>query len=175
MYVCQGKVLSSEWIFAESSWYDCSQNSIFANLFQNYIWIFPTCFFSKALERTVHNLEKKSRLFKKLYFKTKWEIFSNFSGLLPVKLNTGKKFCLNLHLVCIIKCLFFFLEIPSCGKKVIFVTEIVILCKSPPFKKVKWFRRKWLPHVWILKIFSLLFLGPKGKFEFFIYCTYVNM
>ena len=43
------------------------------------------------------------------------------------------------------------IEIPPCGKKVIFVTEFVILCKSPPFYEVKLIRRKWLPHEGISK------------------------
>ena len=30
----------------------------------------------------------------------------------------------------------FFFEIPLCTKKVIFVTELLILCKNPPFYEV---------------------------------------
>ena len=37
-------------------------------------------------------------------------------------------------------------EILPCGKEFIFVTQFVILSKSPPFYEVKWIRRKWLSH-----------------------------
>ena len=30
----------------------------------------------------------------------------------------------------------FFFEIPPCRKKVMFVTEFVILCKNPPFSEI---------------------------------------
>ena len=33
-------------------------------------------------------------------------------------------------------------------------------CDFPPFYEVKWIRRKWLPHGWISKIFSLYHFSP---------------
>ena len=61
-------------------------------------------------------------------------------------------------------------DFPPCGKRVIFVTEFVIFCKTPPFCEVKWIRRKWLPHWGISKIFFLdhfspSFLGQKWLFQ----------
>jgi hypothetical protein len=40
----------------------------------------------------------------------------------------------------------FFLEIPPCAHHVIFITEFVLLIKTPPFYKVNSFNRKWLAH-----------------------------
>ena len=59
-----------------------------------------------------------------------------------------------------------FFEIPPCGNMAIFVTEFVIWCKNPPFREVKWIRRKGLLHEGISKIFFLdhflpSFLGQK--------------
>ena len=60
----------------------------------------------------------------------------------------------------------FFLEILPCAHHVIFVTEFVLLIKTPPFYEVNSFNRKWLAHGGISKIFfqdhfSPSFLGQK--------------
>ena len=39
-----------------------------------------------------------------------------------------------------------FLKIPPCAQHVIFITEFVLLIKTPPFYKVNSFNRKWLGH-----------------------------
>ena len=48
----------------------------------------------------------------------------------------GEIFGLKFHFSCVHTPQMFFIEIPSCGNKVIFVTEFVILCKNPPFYDV---------------------------------------
>jgi hypothetical protein len=52
------------------------------------------------------------------------------------------------------RCLKFFLfEIPPCAHHVIFITEFVLLIKTPSFYEVNSFDRKWLAHGGISKIF----------------------
>jgi hypothetical protein len=60
----------------------------------------------------------------------------------------------------------FFFEIPLCTKKVIFVTELLILCKNPPFYEVNiFFNQKGFEDrgisFFILDPFSPSFLGQK--------------
>ena len=45
----------------------------------------------------------------------------------------------------------FFPEIPPCAHHVIFITEFVLLIKTPPFNEVNSFNRKWLAHEGISK------------------------
>ena len=40
----------------------------------------------------------------------------------------------------------FFLEIPPCAHHVIFITEFVLLMKTPPFYEANSFNRKWQAH-----------------------------
>ena len=47
----------------------------------------------------------------------------------------------------------FFLEIPPCEHHDIFITEFVLLIKTPPFYEVNSFNRKWLVHDGISKVF----------------------
>jgi hypothetical protein len=52
------------------------------------------------------------------------------------------------------------LEIPPCTHHVIFITEFVLLIKTPPFYEVNSFNRKWLAHGGISKIFFLDHFSP---------------
>jgi hypothetical protein len=54
----------------------------------------------------------------------------------------------------------FVFEIPPCAHPVIFVTEFVILIKTPPLFEVNSFNRKWLVHGGISKIFFLDHFSP---------------
>ena len=47
----------------------------------------------------------------------------------------------------------FFLEIPPFAHHVIFITEFVLLIKTPHFYEANSFDRKWLEHGGISKIF----------------------
>ena len=51
-------------------------------------------------------------------------------------------------------------EISPCAHHVIFITEFVLLTKTPPFYEVNLFNRKWLAHGGILKIFFLDHFSP---------------
>ena len=57
----------------------------------------------------------------------------------------------------------FFIEIPSCGKKFIFVTEFVILDKNPPFYEVNKWVQKWVPacsnfkNIYPIPLFTIVF------------------
>jgi hypothetical protein len=44
-----------------------------------------------------------------------------------------------------------YFEIPPCANHVIFITEFVLLIKTPPFYEVNPFNRKWLAHGGISK------------------------
>ena len=60
-------------------------------------------------------------------------------------------------------------EIPPCAHHVIFITEFVLLIKTPISYEVHSFIRKWLAHEGILKYFFLdhlssSFLGQKYYF-----------
>ena len=48
---------------------------------------------------------------------------------------------------------------------VIFITEFVLLIKTPPFYEVNSFNRKWLAHGGISKIFFLLFTNIFSTFH----------
>ena len=51
-------------------------------------------------------------------------------------------------------------EIPPCAHYVIFITEFVLLTKTPPFFEVNWLNRKWWAHGGISKIFFLDHFSP---------------
>ena len=76
---------------------------------------------------------------------------------------------LKFHLSYVDKPQDFFLEIPSCAHHDIFVTEFVLLIKTPLFYEVNSFNRKWLVHEGISKYFFLdhfssSFLGQEYYF-----------
>ena len=86
------------------------------------------------------------------------------------KWNMGEIVGLKFHLSFLHTPLRFLFEIPPCGKKVIFVTEFVILCKNHSFSEVNHCVRKLLPawrdfkNIFSRPLFTIICRPKMAKF-----------